>query len=119
IIYFFGIGLAVYTKNVYVILSLFNMYLLSYLPLLVSFGLFFIFQHSQHGFIYLKNQLTLTTKQFFIKALPFSFAGSLFIVLFIFLTNKPDWGLFFILLSCLSMPHVISMDLFYRTQKIE
>lgn len=118
IFYFIGVALLIYTRNVFVLVSLFNLYLLSYLPLLISFGLFFIFQHSQHGFTFLKNQLNISTKQFILKALPFSLAGSLFIVSFIFFTDQPNWGLFFILLSCLSMPHVISMNLFYRTRKV-
>jgi hypothetical protein len=118
-LYGIGIALAVYTRNVYILLSLFNLYLFIYLPLLISFGLFFIFQHSQHGFTFLKNQLNISTKQFILKALPFSLAGSLFIISFIFFADQPNWGLFFILLSCLSMPHVISMDIFYKVSRVK
>ncbi|MFN4946080.1 MAG: Brp/Blh family beta-carotene 15,15'-dioxygenase, partial [Chryseotalea sp.] len=118
-LYGIGIALAVYTRNVYILLSLFNLYLFIYLPLLISFGLFFIFQHSQHGFTFLKNQLNISTKQFILKALPFSLAGSLFIISFIYFADQPNWGLFFILLSCLSMPHVISMDIFYKVSRVK
>jgi lycopene beta-cyclase len=117
--YMAGIMLVVLKRKFYILLSLLNLFLLGYLPLLISFGLFFVFQHSQHGFTFLKDQLSLSNKQFFLKAFPFSFAGSLFIVSFTFLVNQPNWGIFFILLSCLSMPHILSMDVFYNVTRLK
>jgi hypothetical protein len=49
-----------------------------------------------------------------IQSLPFSVGGAALII--IFMTIVPDnyFGIFFIMLSCLSVPHVISMHRFYK-----
>ena len=95
------------------------------LPLITSFGLYFIGQHSVNGWSHLKHDLKLNDKSLFVKALPFTIkAFVLFIAIYFVLkssllnySNQQIIASFFILISCISFPHVIAMHKFYRKQR--
>jgi lycopene beta-cyclase len=114
---FILIGLLIfwaYTTSKELLLTTFYLLLSSMLPLLASFGIYFVLQHSMHGWGHLKKSLNVNSKQLWIKSLPFSFGGALLIIFFM-LANQTDYiGVFFIILSCISMPHVFSMNHLYR-----
>jgi Brp/Blh family beta-carotene 15,15'-monooxygenase len=85
------------------------------LPLLSAFGLYFIFQHSWHGWTFLERQLESNFIQLWKKGTLFTFGAILFFVIFILSMGSQhlNWGTFFIFLSALSFPHVAYMHLFY------
>ena len=49
-----------------------------------------------------------------LKGLPLSLGGALIFLIFMLLNNKDYFSIFFIVLSCISMPHIISMHKFYQ-----
>jgi lycopene beta-cyclase len=104
---------AAFFKSREMLLTLGYLLLSMTLPLFVSFGIYFVLQHSLHGWRHLKSGLKMNSYNLWVKSLPFSVGGAVIISAFM-LTNSANYvGLFFILLSCLSMPHVMSMNHFY------
>lgn len=101
------------TRSKFMLITLCYLFLSSMLPLLISFGTYFVFQHSLHGWSHLKTKLNTSNKRLWINALPFTLAGSAIILFFVFFNKTSLLGTFFILLSCLSLPHVLSMKKFY------
>jgi Brp/Blh family beta-carotene 15,15'-monooxygenase len=93
-----------------------------YLPLLTSFAIYFIAQHSLFGWMHLKKGLNTNNLQLFKKALPFNIGAIFFFALTIYLmqsgllkTLKTDYtALFFMFIACISLPHVIAMNKFYQ-----
>jgi lycopene beta-cyclase len=92
------------------------------LPLLIAFGIYFIGQHSFTGWTHLKQGLNANNLNLTKKAFPFTF-GALF--LFAVLTvciqlnlvsqiNNNLLSLFFIFIACISFPHVLAMNMFYK-----
>jgi hypothetical protein len=101
-------------KSKQMLLSLCYLLLASMLPLLVSFGTYFVIQHSLQGWTHLKFALNTNSYQLWLKSIYFSAGGALIFLLFM-LANSVDYmGIFFILLSCISIPHVLSMHYFYE-----
>ena len=99
-----------------------------FLPLLTSFAVYFIAQHSIYGWIHLKKGLKTNNLSLYKKALPFNLGAVLFFILTIYLvqigplkTEKTDFtALFFMFVACISLPHVIAMNKFYqKTFKIQ
>ena len=92
------------------------------LPLLTAFGLYFIGQHSLNGWSHLKKGFKTDNLTLFKKALPFTFgAFLLFTITLICMErgwldafNQQKMALFFVFISCISFPHVLSMHVFYR-----
>ncbi len=92
------------------------------LPLITCFGLYFIGQHSMNGWSHLKQGMKMNDRSLYIKALPFTCGAFLLFALMIFLLQmnvlsdlRDHWiSLFFIFISCISFPHVISMSRFYK-----
>lgn len=82
--------------------------LLQYLPIIHAFGIFFIAQHSIHGWTMLKRVLPDSDFQLWKKALPFTLGAFVLLFLMIFFTEV-SWGQCFIFLAALSFPHVIMM----------
>lgn len=101
------------TRSKFMLITVCYLFLSSMLPLLISFGTYFVFQHSLHGWSHLKTELITSNKRLWINALPFTLAGSGIILFFVFFNKTSLLGTFFILLSCLSLPHVLSMKKFY------
>jgi len=87
------------------------------LPLLVSFGIYFIGQHSLQGWRHLTIGLNESSSRLWLKSLPFSIGGAFIIFYFLFFAGPNLTGVFFIILACLSLPHVLSMHLFYNKIK--
>lgn len=110
-------GYALYLRSKFMLLTLTYLLISSFLPLIVSFGIYFIIQHSAQGWKHLKLELKTNTYYLLKKALPFSL-GAVFIFLFFMLFNNHNYfGIFFILLSCLSLPHIFFMNNFYSRFK--
>ena len=100
-------------KNYSPLVTLGYIVLSAYLPLLLSFGIYFIAQHSLFGWRHLKIGLQQSSFSLWKKTLPFTIAGASIIVFFMMIFNEYYLGMFFISLSCLSIPHVFSMHNFY------
>lgn len=102
-----------YFKSKRMLLTFSYLIISTLIPLLASFGIYFIVQHSFHGWRHLKNNLKMSTYSLWLKSLPFSSGGALLFILLFFIDFTNYIGMFFILLSCISLPHVFSMHNFY------
>jgi lycopene beta-cyclase len=100
-------------KSKFMFSTLLYLILGAFLPLVVSFGIYFVLQHSMHGWNHLRSELNLSSFKLWMKSLPFSIGGALIFAIFILMENQDYIGLFFIILSCISLPHVLSMHNFY------
>lgn len=91
----------------------------SALPLIAGFGLYFIGVHSINGWQAIQKGLKLSHFRLLKKASLFSLLAYLFIAGFLWLyegeliLNNQTIALFFIALSCISIPHIILMHYFY------
>jgi Brp/Blh family beta-carotene 15,15'-monooxygenase len=83
------------------------------LPLLIAFGIYFTAQHSLNSWKQLKSGLGETYSRLWIRSLPFGLGGALLIFTFVFFGGSGYAATLFIVLSCLSIPHVIRMHRFY------
>ena len=93
--------------------------LTAYLPLLLAFGVYFIFIHSISAWRDLKDGLRLSSITLIRKSLPFSLLAFVFIGAFIWfyrVSGSPQAYLasFFIALSAISTPHIFYMSGFYH-----
>jgi lycopene beta-cyclase len=113
----FGLCMAVLNKSKQILFTLIYLLLSSMLPLLVSFGIYFVGQHSIHGWRHLLTGLNERSSSLWLKSLPFSTGGALIILCFPFFAGPNYVGMFFILLSCLSIPHIFSMHRYYSKLK--
>ena len=95
------------------------------LPLLLAFGLYFIGQHSVTSWKHISSALNQSNRSIWLHSLPFQLGAWLILALFIFLwptagnydfgaLNK--FGVFFIFISCISFPHVITMNMLYGSK---
>jgi lycopene beta-cyclase len=91
--------------------------LLSGLPLIEAFGIYFIFQHSLNGWRYLTQITSKKPKQLWWQALPFMLASIGLFAGYYFWSSAQNWGLLFIFLSALSFPHVFFMHRAYARRK--
>lgn len=112
-----AILLAAFHQSKQMLITLCYLLLSSFLPLMVSFGLYFVLQHSLHGWRHLKSGLKINSYHLWLKSLPFSIGGAIIISAFVLADSASYISLFFILLSCMSMPHVVSMHHFYLRPK--
>jgi Brp/Blh family beta-carotene 15,15'-monooxygenase len=85
----------------------------SALPLLIAFGIYFTAQHSLNSWKQLKAGLGETYSRLWIRSLPFGLGGALLIFTFVLFGGGRYAATLFIVLSCLSIPHVIRMHRFY------
>ncbi len=90
--------------------------ILSTLPLIEAFGIYFIFQHSWNGWRYLTQISPLKPKQLWWQALPFTLASFGLFAAYYYWSAAQNWGLLFIFLSALSFPHVFFMHRAYQTR---
>lgn len=121
---FFGLAAvcSITEKSFSMLLSVMMLGVGLHLPLTCSFGLYFIGQHSLHGWMHLKHGLVLNNKSLYMKALPFTLAAiGLFLIAYLFAKNKLtnpvliNWELvFYVFISCISFPHVLAMSGFYK-----
>jgi lycopene beta-cyclase len=108
-----GIIIAAINKSKNILLTLLYLLISAGLPLLVSFGIYFVGQHSLNGWLHLIKGLNERSTSLYIKSLPFSLGGAGIFIFFLLFAGQNYFGLFFIILSCLSIPHVFSMHHFY------
>jgi lycopene beta-cyclase len=110
---FLSIFYIIYNKSKFMLLTFLYIILSSSLPLLISFGIYFTFQHSFQGWKHLKSDLKTSSYKLWIKSLPFSIGGILIFLTYLLNNDKDIIGIFFIILSCISLPHIILMNRFY------
>lgn len=97
------------------------------LPVLITFGIYFIGQHSLTGWKHLKTGLNADNLALTKKAFPFTFGALLlFAVLFVCVQfkvinqiNDNLLSLFFIFIACISFPHVLAMNTFYKKVNLD
>lgn len=108
---------AISKKHIEWLIILLFLFLSNYESLLLTFGLYFIFQHSRIGWIHLRSKLKNSNSKMFIEALPFNI-GAIFlymISIYVFKLNVEEClAYFFIFLSAISFPHVLCMHVFYK-----
>ena len=108
---------AISKRHVEWLMILLFLFLSNYESLLLTFGLYFIFQHSRIGWTHLKSKLKNSNSEMFIEALPFNL-GAIFlyvISIYVFKLNVEEClAYFFIFLSAISFPHVLCMHVFYK-----
>lgn len=114
-----GLAMSFHMRSKRMLLTLSYLLLSSFLPLIVSFGIYFVAQHSVNGWRQLRRGLNQGYKPLLLKSLPFSSAAAVFMAIFMVAGAEQYAGIFFILLSCLSIPHVLSMHRFYRVRTSE
>ena len=109
--FLFAVGIV--SKSSKILITALYLLLCSGLPLLVSFAIYFIWQHSVHGWQHLAAHSKHKTSFLWRKSQMFSIAGILIMAAVFFLYQENGVGLSFILLSCFSFPHVLNMNNFY------
>ena len=112
-----GLAPLIVFKSWRIIESLFVLFLLSYLPLIEAFGIYFIFQHSWNGWRYLTQITASKPLQLWLQALPFTLASIGLFAGYYFWSSTQNWGLLFVFLSALSFPHVFFMHRAYATRQ--
>lgn len=108
-----GICFLIWKRQSLIFYAVLTLALLQFLPIIPAFGIFFIAQHSFHGWTMLKRVLPDSDFQLWIKALPFTLGAIALLILMIFFTEI-SWGQCFIFLAALSFPHVLLM---YQLEK--
>ncbi len=120
-----GITWAIFEKRWMMFISSLMLLVSIELPLITSFGLYFIGQHSMNGWSHLKQGMKVTNTSLYLKALPFTIGALFLFVAFIFLLSNNYFSsfneniitIFFVFISCISFPHVIAMNNFYKKNK--
>jgi lycopene beta-cyclase len=90
-------------------------------PLILAFGIYFVFQHSSNAWQHLKLGLHMNSLQMYKKSSFFTL-GALLIFLIIvfyakeFVSIEGLWANFFIFIACISFPHFFLMHIFYKTK---
>jgi lycopene beta-cyclase len=122
LIVFVAIVWAVFEKRWRMIFSSLMLLVSIELPLISSFGLYFIGQHSLNGWSHLKQGMSVDNKSLYLKALPFTIGALVLFAAFIYLFknnylsefNESLITIFFVFISCISFPHVMVMNRFYN-----
>ena len=117
-----GVVWAIFEKRWMMFISSLILLVSIELPLITSFGLYFIGQHSMNGWSHLKQGMNTNNSALYLKALPFTIGALLLFVAFIFLLsnnylsdfNENIITIFFVFISCISFPHVMVMNSFYK-----
>ncbi len=114
---------ALFRKQTGFVLTLIWLSLSSQIPLMLSFGLYFIGQHSLTSWKHLQLHLKISNKIIWLQSLPFHLGAWLILGFFYFFwplqsefNQSQQWGIFFIFIACISFPHVIAMHGMYRKQ---
>jgi lycopene beta-cyclase len=109
-----GLSLSYTYRSVQMLLTISYLLISSQFPLMVSFGIYFCFQHSLHGWKFLQQNLRMKSAALFKKSGPFTLGAILLFATMAFFYSNQFFGFFFILLSCMSIPHIFSMHRFYK-----
>jgi lycopene beta-cyclase len=108
-----GIVLAFVVKSKTMVISILFLLLSSLLPLMVSFVIYFIFQHSLNGWKQLRKVIPLSASALWLNALPFTIGSIVLFIIGMFCFETINWAYVFIFLSALSFPHVYFMNKAY------
>ena len=117
---FSAVLLAVFYKKLEWILIILFFFLARSQSLILTFGLYFIFQHSRIGWLDLKKRLNYSNIKMFKNALPFNIGAIVLFIIFsraLKLDLKSSIVYSFVFLSAISFPHVICMHLFYSKKE--
>ncbi len=116
--------LAIFKRNVAFAITICWLMLSCKLPLIVSFGLYFIGQHSFSGWNHLRKHLQLSHVSMWLHALPFHIGAWVIFMVFIYLNSTANlfsdlrfWPLFFVFIAAISFPHTIYMNKIYFKRK--
>ena len=109
-----GLALARLKKSTNLLLTLIYLLMASQLSLLMAFGIYFVLQHSINGWKHLSVGLEKESSVMWKNAFPFTIGGAGIILNILLFEDENYIGLSFIILSCLSLPHVFSMNHFYQ-----
>ncbi|MGL5944593.1 MAG: Brp/Blh family beta-carotene 15,15'-dioxygenase, partial [Sediminibacterium sp.] len=101
-------------RSIPMLITISYLLITSKLPIMLSFGIYFCFQHSLHGWKFLQENLSMKSLALFKKAGPFTLGAILLFATIAFFYSNQFFGFFFILLSCMSIPHIFSMQIFYK-----
>jgi Brp/Blh family beta-carotene 15,15'-monooxygenase len=113
---------AAYNRSQPMAISITVLLLSIYLPLLSSFGLYFLGQHSVSAWSHLRQVIHSENLALFLKALPMTIGALLlFLILLVLMRinvvdiSSTGWvTTFFVFVSCISLPHALAMNGFYR-----
>ena len=112
---------AVFQKHYSLLAVLMLLIIGIFVPLLLSFALYFICQHSYNAWKHVQKQLDIPHFALYKKTIPYTI-GALFIFLIILVfvnINSSYLQLmstnFFIFLACISLPHFLLMHVFYKS----
>ena len=98
------------------------------LPLIFAFGLYFIGQHSITSWKHISNHLSLNNRKIWFQSLPFHAGAWIILMFFIYfypaikglsVQDNSQYGIFFIFIACISLPHVVSMQGLYTKKNTE
>jgi|TARA_R110000737_G_scaffold352737_3_gene400038 lycopene beta-cyclase len=89
-------------------------------PLILAFGIYFVFQHSYNAWQHLKLGLQMNSLQMYKKSSFYTFGALLIFLLIVyyakeFMSIEGLWANFFIFIACISFPHFFLMHVFYKT----
>lgn len=120
--FFAVVGLLItgYKKNIRMLFSLVFLLLLSTLPLMLGFFLFFIFRHSSQAWSHLRASNQRSHKEMFLHALPFSTGAWTMMSIWLYiwpLEQIASW--FFVFLSCVTIPHILCMTYGYKRSIVQ
>jgi Brp/Blh family beta-carotene 15,15'-monooxygenase len=110
---------AVYIRSYTYAITILWLMISSQLPLMLAFGLYFIGQHSLSNWKNISRELKISHFKIWSYSLPFHLGAWLVLALFFFVwpllnisSDFNRWGIFFIFIACMSLPHVITVHLF-------
>ena len=90
-------------------------------PLILAFGIYFVFQHSSNAWQHLKLGLNMSSFQMYKKSSTYTLGALLIFLGIIFYGNDLEsieglWAYFFIFIACISFSHFFLMHLFYKSK---
>ncbi|MFM7566572.1 MAG: beta-carotene 15,15'-dioxygenase, Brp/Blh family [Flavobacteriales bacterium] len=103
-----GILFLLWKKHSGMLYAILTLLLLQALPLIPAFAIFFIGQHSVHGWLTIKNHVKKSHERLWLNALPFTL-GAVVLGGMVAYGKGISWGHLFIFLAALSFPHVVLM----------
>ena len=113
---------SIYNRKKGLSLIVISLILSAKLPLLTSFGIYFLGQHSINGWSHLRSGLNTNNDTMMKKSLPFTL-GAFFLFIVLGISQKFNLyhfdiknmvSLAFIFIACISFPHVVTMSRFYK-----
>jgi lycopene beta-cyclase len=113
---------SIYNRKKGLSLIVISLILSAKLPLLTSFGIYFLGQHSINGWSHLRRGFNTNNNTLMKKSLPFTL-GALFLFIVLGISQKFNLyhfdtknmvSLAFIFIACISFPHVVMMSRFYK-----